>query len=60
MEKLWCKFKVIEVDLCEMMCEIWFVLLEVDVNFKVVKDFVKMVCEKVVGVEVLKGLNLVQ
>lgn len=41
------------------MCEIWLVLFEVDVNFMVVKDFVKMVCECVFGVKVLEGLNLV-
>ena len=32
-------------------------LLEADVNFKIVKDFVKKVTEKAVGEEVLGGLN---
>ncbi|MCQ5069223.1 signal recognition particle receptor subunit alpha, partial [Faecalibacillus intestinalis] len=35
-------------------------LLEADVNFAVVKDFVKTVREKAAGAEVLKGLNPAQ
>lgn len=37
MNKICGKGKVNEVDVKEMMCEVCFVLFEVDVNFKVVK-----------------------
>ena len=36
------------------------VLLEADVNFKVVKDFVNSVKEKAIGTDVLTGLNPAQ
>ena len=39
------------------MREIKLALLEADVNFKVVRDFIKSVSEKAVGVEVLESLN---
>ena len=35
-------------------------LLEADVNFKVVKDFIAQVSERAVGIEVLEGLNPAQ
>lgn len=60
MEKLRRKPKVTEADLRETMREIRLALLEADVNFKVVKDFVKQVREKAAGAEVLKGLNPAQ
>jgi signal recognition particle subunit SRP54 len=40
-----------------MMREVRLALLEADVNFKVVKDFVKKVSERAVGQEVLKSLT---
>ena len=60
MEKLRRKPKVTEADLRETMREIRLALLEADVNFAVVKDFVKTVREKAAGAEVLKGLNPAQ
>lgn len=60
MEKLRRKPKVTESDLRETMREIRLALLEADVNFKVVKDFVKTVREQAAGAEVLKGLNPAQ
>jgi signal recognition particle subunit SRP54 len=51
------KGKVTEVDVKEMMREVRLALLEADVNFKVVKDFVKKVSERAVGQEVLKSLT---
>ena len=60
MEKLRKKPKVTEADLRETMREIRLALLEADVNFAVVKDFVKKVREKATGAEVLKGLNPAQ
>lgn len=60
MEKLRKKPKVTEADLRETMREIRLALLEADVNFAVVKDFVKKVREKATGAEVLKGLNSAQ
>ena len=60
MEKLRRKPKVTDADLRETMREIRLALLEADVNFTVVKNFVKTVQEKAVGSEVLKGLNPAQ
>ena len=60
MEKLRRKPKVTEADLRETMREIRLALLEADVNFAVVKDFVKTVRKKAAGAEVLKGLNPAQ
>ncbi|KRL93922.1 signal recognition particle protein [Limosilactobacillus equigenerosi] len=60
MEKLRRKPKVTDADLRETMREIRLALLEADVNFKVVKDFVKTVQAKATGAEVLKGLNPAQ
>ncbi len=51
------KGKVTEADVKEMMREVRLALLEADVNFKVVKDFVKKVSERAVGQEVLKSLT---
>lgn len=60
MAKLRRKPKVTEADLKETMREIRLALLEADVNFKVVKDFVKQVRTRAAGAEVLKGLNPAQ
>ncbi|PGB43600.1 signal recognition particle receptor subunit alpha, partial [Bacillus wiedmannii] len=45
MQKIRGKGKVSEADVKEMMREVRLALLEADVNFKVVKDFVKRVSE---------------
>ncbi|AGT31512.1 signal recognition particle protein Srp54 [Geobacillus genomosp. 3] len=51
------KGKVTEADVKEMMREVRLALLEADVNFKVVKDFVKRVSERAVGQDVMKSLT---
>ena len=50
------KGKLTEADVKEGMREVKLALLEADVNFKVVKDFVKKVTERAVGAEVLESL----
>lgn len=60
MSKLRRKGKVSASDVKEMMREIRLALLEADVNFKVVKDFVKRVSDRAVGVEVLESLTPAQ
>jgi signal recognition particle subunit SRP54 len=60
MAKLRRKPKVTEADLKETMRDIRLALLEADVNFKVVKDFVKQVRTRAAGADVLKGLNPAQ
>ncbi len=50
------KGKLTEADVKEGMREVKLALLEADVNFKVVKDFVKNVTERAVGAEVLESL----
>ena len=50
------KGKLSEADVKAGMREIKMALLEADVNFKVVRDFVKMVSERAVGSEVLESL----
>ncbi|MCL1630889.1 signal recognition particle protein [Sporolactobacillus sp. CPB3-1] len=49
--------KVSEADVKQMTREIRLALLEADVNFKVVKKFVKSIQERAVGQEVLKSLT---
>ncbi|MCY7770428.1 signal recognition particle protein [Bacillus haynesii] len=51
------KGKVTEQDVKDMMREVRLALLEADVNFKVVKDFVKKVSERAVGQDVMKSLT---
>jgi signal recognition particle subunit SRP54 len=51
------KAKITEADLDVALREIRLALLEADVNFKVVKDFVARVRERAVGIEVLSGLD---
>lgn len=50
------KGKLTEADVREGMREIKLALLEADVNFKVVKEFVKKVTERAVGSDVLESL----
>ena len=50
------KGKLTEADVKAGMREIKMALLEADVNFKVVKDFVRMVSERAVGAEVMESL----
>ena len=50
------KGKLTEADVKVGMREIKLALLEADVNFKVVKDFIKVVSERAVGSEVLESL----
>ncbi|MBN8234426.1 signal recognition particle protein [Halobacillus kuroshimensis] len=51
------KGKVTEQDVKEMTREVRLALLEADVNFKVVKDFVKRIRERAVGQEVMESLT---
>lgn len=57
MTKLRRKGKVSEADIKEMMREVRLALLEADVNFKVVKEFVNKVSERAIGTEVLDSLS---
>ena len=50
------KGKLTEADVKEGMREIKLALLEADVSFKVVKDFIKKVTERAVGSQVLESL----
>ena len=56
-KKLRGKGKLTENDIKEAMREVRLALLEADVNFKVVKNFVKNVSEKATGREVLESLT---
>lgn len=56
-KKLRSKGMLTEADVKEAMKEVKRALLEADVNFKVVKQFINSVSERAVGEEVLKGLN---
>ena len=56
-KKLRSKGVLTEDDVKEAMKEVKRALLEADVNFKVVKSFIKSVSDRAVGEEVLKGLN---
>ena len=50
------KGKLTEADVREGMREVKLALLEADVNFKVVREFIKKVTERAVGAEVLESL----
>ncbi|MBR7927343.1 signal recognition particle protein [Aerococcaceae bacterium zg-ZUI334] len=52
--------KITEADLKQMMREIRLALLEADVNFQVVKTFVKKVNERALGSDVLESLSPAQ
>lgn len=56
-KKLTGKGRLSEKDVKEAMREIKLALLEADVNFVVVKDFVKKVTERAVGADVLESLT---
>lgn len=51
------KGKLTEADVKTAMREVKIALLEADVNFKIVKSFIKTVTERAIGAEVLEGLN---
>ena len=59
-KKLRSKGKLSESDVKEAMREVRLALLEADVSYKVVKDFVAKVSERAVGEEVLKSLTPAQ
>jgi len=59
-QKLGGKGKLTEDDVREAMKQVRLALLEADVNFKVVKDFVAKVTEKAIGEEVTKSLTPAQ
>lgn len=58
--KLKDKGRLSELEVKQTMREIRVALLEADVNFIVVKDFINKVSEKASGEEILKGLNPTQ
>jgi len=58
--KLRGKGRLTEADVREAMREVRLALLEADVSYKVVKDFVKRVSERAVGAEVLESLSPAQ
>lgn len=60
LSKLKSKGKLTEQDVKAAMREVKLALLEADVNFKVVKDFVKTVQERCVGQEVMQSLTPAQ
>ena len=51
------KARITESDLKEMVREVKLALLEADVNYKIVKDFIETVREKALGQDVLKSLT---
>ena len=55
--KLRSKGKLTEEDVKLAMREVKMALLEADVNFKVVKDFIKVVQERCIGEDVMKSLT---
>ena len=55
--KLGGKARITENDLKEVMREVKLALLEADVNYKIVKDFINTVQEKALGQDVLKSLT---
>ena len=54
------KGRLTEADVKEAMREVKLALLEADVNFKVVKDFVRKVTERATGTDVLESLSPAQ
>ena len=51
------KARITDSDLKEMLREVKLALLEADVNYKIVKDFIETVREKALGQDVLKSLT---
>ena len=54
------KGKLTDLEIKQAMREIRLALLEADVNFQVVRDFINRVSEKASGEDILKGLNSTQ
>lgn len=54
------KGKLTDLEIKQSMREIRIALLEADVNFQVVRDFINRVSEKASGEDILKGLNSTQ
>ena len=59
-DRLSTRGKLSEADVDVALREVRLALLEADVNFKVVKDFIQRVRERAVGVEVMKSLTPAQ
>ncbi len=59
-KKLRSRGRLTETDVKEAMREIRMALLEADVNFKVVKDFIKTVTERATGADILETLSPAQ
>ena len=59
-KKLRGKGRITEADVKEAMREIRLALLEADVSYKVVKDFVKAVTERAIGADVMESLTPAQ
>lgn len=59
-KKLRGRGKLSEADINEAMREVRMALLEADVNFKVVKDFIARIKEKAIGQEVMQSLTPAQ
>ena len=59
-KKLRGRGKLSEGDVTEAMREVRIALLEADVNFKVVKDFIAKVKERSIGQEILESLTPAQ
>ncbi len=55
--KLRGKARITEADLKEVLREVKLALLEADVNYKIVKDFIAVIQEKALGQDVLKSLT---
>jgi len=55
--KLKGKTRITETDLKEMLREVKLALLEADVNYKIVKEFIASIQEKALGQDVLKSLT---
>lgn len=58
--KLRSKGRLTEADVAEALREVRLALLEADVNFKVVKDFIAKIKERLVGQELIASLNPAQ
>ena len=57
MKKLKGQTRITEKDLKDMLREVKFALLEADVNYKVVKDFIANIEQKALGESVMKSLT---
>ena len=59
-KKLTGRGKLTEADVKEAMRDVRMALLEADVNYALVKDFIKKVTERAVGTEILSSLTPAQ